>query len=103
MRIRPIFARYDLWIGLYWDSIKQRLYFLPLPCIGICIDLAKPTRTRLANARPMSLTEYHQNNAVGRPEFMHIRGAKREECPGCLYVMAHGKTPHGTEVWVDEP
>lgn len=38
MRIRPLFAWYDLWIGAFWDRLKRRLYVLPLPCIGIVFE-----------------------------------------------------------------
>jgi hypothetical protein len=38
MKVRPIFAWYDLWIGVFIDRTKRRLYILPLPCIGIVID-----------------------------------------------------------------
>jgi hypothetical protein len=38
MKIRPLFAWYDLWIGAYWDRKARRLYVLPLPCIGFTID-----------------------------------------------------------------
>lgn len=38
MRIRPIFAWYDLWVGAFWDRERRRLYLLPLPCIGVVIQ-----------------------------------------------------------------
>ncbi len=38
MRIRPIFAWYDFWVGWYWDRKLRRLYVLPLPCIGVMFD-----------------------------------------------------------------
>jgi hypothetical protein len=38
MRIRPIFAWYDFWIGLYWDRKARRLYVFPLPMIGMVLD-----------------------------------------------------------------
>lgn len=38
MRIRPLLAWYDFWVGLFWDSKKRRLYILPLPCIGIIVE-----------------------------------------------------------------
>lgn len=37
MKITPIAAWYDLWVGLYWDRQKRWLYVLPLPCLGIVI------------------------------------------------------------------
>lgn len=38
MKVRPIFAWYDMWVGVFVDRAKRRLYILPLPCVGIVID-----------------------------------------------------------------
>lgn len=38
MRIRSLFAWYDLWVGAYWDRHNRKLYILPLPCIGVVIE-----------------------------------------------------------------
>lgn len=43
MRVRPLFAWYDLWIGAFWDRKTRKLYILPLPCIGIVIEFTQPT------------------------------------------------------------
>lgn len=39
LRLRPIFAWYDLWIGVFVDVPKRRLYVFPVPMFGIVIDL----------------------------------------------------------------
>lgn len=39
MTIRPIFAWYDLWVGAYYDRRNRRLYVLPVPCLGVVVDV----------------------------------------------------------------
>jgi len=36
--VHVIFAWYDLWVGVFIDRPKRRVYIFPLPCIGIVID-----------------------------------------------------------------
>lgn len=38
MRIKFLFAWYDLWVGLFIDRSKRRVYVLPLPMIGFYIE-----------------------------------------------------------------
>lgn len=46
MKIRPVFAWFDLWVGAYWDRVRGRLYVFPLPMLGVCVDFgAKGTKT----------------------------------------------------------
>lgn len=37
MRVRPIVAWYDCWIGAYYDRAHRRLYVM-LPFVGVCIE-----------------------------------------------------------------
>lgn len=38
-RISFFFAWYDMWLGLYWDREKRYLYIMPLPMIGIKLQI----------------------------------------------------------------
>lgn len=37
-RVRPLFAWYDMWIGVYIDRKGKRVYILPLPCVGVVVS-----------------------------------------------------------------
>lgn len=34
IRVTPIVAWYDFWVGAYLDRSGKSLYVLPIPCIG---------------------------------------------------------------------
>lgn len=38
MKIKPMLAWYDIWVGVFIDTSKRRVYVFPLPCLGIRID-----------------------------------------------------------------
>ncbi len=39
MNVRPIFAWYDFWIGIFYDRNKRVVYIFPIPMIGIKVTL----------------------------------------------------------------
>lgn len=88
MRIRPLVAWYDLWIGAYWDRARRRLYVLPIPCVGVVIEFGDPADEILesilaANDKPV---------ATLRCPTCHERYpyTERRTCPRCAM------TPDGT-------
>ena len=38
MRIRPIFAWFDFWVGVFVDRPRRRVYLFPVPMFGIRVD-----------------------------------------------------------------
>lgn len=40
-RVKPIFAWYDLWVGVFIDRPKRRIYVFPVPCFGLVIQLGE--------------------------------------------------------------
>ena len=38
MRVYPIFAWYDFWVGFFWDRRDKRLFILPIPMVGLVLD-----------------------------------------------------------------
>ncbi len=44
-RVRALFAWYDLWVGVFWDSKKRWLYVLPLPMVGLILDFSPRRRS----------------------------------------------------------
>lgn len=41
IKIRPIFAWYDFWVGFFCDRTKKRLYCFPLPTLGFYVEWRK--------------------------------------------------------------
>ena len=78
--IRPIFASYDFWVGVFWDRKKLRLYVLPLPCIGVVFYF---------NARPCHLDKHEwEDNYYGH------------QCKRCDTFYPFGHAPWND---MDEP
>lgn len=38
MKIKFMFAWYDVWIGVFVDTKQRRIYLFPVPMFGVCID-----------------------------------------------------------------
>ncbi len=39
MKVRPMFAWYDMWVGIFVDTAKRKIYIFPVPCFGVVIEL----------------------------------------------------------------
>ena len=37
-RVKFVFARYNLWVGFFYDSKERRLYFFPIPMFGLSFE-----------------------------------------------------------------
>lgn len=42
MTVKPIFAWYDFWVGLFVDRAKRRLYIFPVPMFGLVVEWSQP-------------------------------------------------------------
>jgi len=40
MKISPVFAWFDLWVGVYVDRKRKRFYVFPVPMLGVCVSWA---------------------------------------------------------------
>jgi hypothetical protein len=40
-RITLILAWYDLWIGVFVDRPKRRIYVFPIPCVGVRVEVGR--------------------------------------------------------------
>jgi len=38
LRVVPMFAWYDFWVGLFWDQRKRILYVFPVPMFGLRLE-----------------------------------------------------------------
>lgn len=79
MRVRPIFAWYDLWVGAYWDRTRRRLYLLPVPMLGVVIEFGR--RLGLSGAGVVMMAE--PCNAGSCPVTVTRRDGQR--CGGVLF------------------
>lgn len=44
LRISPVFAWYDLWVGVFIDIRKRTLYIFPVPVFGLRVEWVEQWR-----------------------------------------------------------
>jgi len=49
MKIKFLFAWYDMWVGFFWDSKKKWLYFFPVPMFGVIFQFGVKQKGRKWN------------------------------------------------------
>lgn len=52
MTIKSTFAWYDLRVGFYWDCINRKLYFFPIPCLGLVVRFKQQSPLELCGELP---------------------------------------------------
>lgn len=40
-RLKWVVAWWDFWVGVYVDRERQRVYVLPVPMLGVCVDFGR--------------------------------------------------------------
>ena len=64
-----LFAWYDLWVGIFWDAGKRKLYILPLPCVGVVIKFpALPNGSGEARAKRVASDALFEEPAEKTPD-----------------------------------
>lgn len=41
MKVGPLFAWYDLWVGVFVDTAKRRVYIFPVPMLGVVVEFPR--------------------------------------------------------------
>lgn len=69
-RVYLLLETADLWVGFFWCRKTRRLFFLPLPCLGIVFDFAqKIFKPRIRSVLVIGSTHhsatFYANNSQG--------------------------------------
>lgn len=51
--VKLLVAWYDIWVGMFVDTAKRRIYIFPVPCVGVVIELSKaPPESNVRDEMP---------------------------------------------------
>lgn len=58
---KVFFKWYDFWVGLYYDRRDRRLFFCPLPMVGVVFDFGPRKKISRAQQRINYLADLYKN------------------------------------------
>lgn len=50
--VQLLFEPADLRVGFFWDRVKRKLYFLPVPCLGLVVQFRAPSIIQYMDSVP---------------------------------------------------
>ena len=83
--MKPVFAWYDIWVGVFVDKAKKRIYVFPVPCFGLMLQWKGDTRTHYYDIA----RHPHAETECGKPKRKcgFVTDIRQVTCRKCLAAV----------------